>query len=43
MNMQLLQESFEVFENLQSASLWDVVMNPASGTWKPFVIWHAQV
>lgn len=32
--MQLLQESFQVFENLQSASFWDVVMNVASGIWK---------
>ena len=34
MNMQLQQESFEVFENLQSTSFWDVVMNVASVTWK---------
>lgn len=43
MNMQLLQESFEVFENLQSASFWDMVVNVASGSWKLFLIWHEQV
>jgi hypothetical protein len=43
MNMQLLQESFEVFENHPSASFWDMVMNAASGTWKPFLIWQQQV